>query len=206
MIQLEPKGYIAKGTVRLVFQHPHAPTRLIKVLKPKKASAVKRFQGRFSPRTGQHVLFEQELSEYLVLRSKSDNVVPIVAPIHGLEETNLGLGLVVEKIADSKGEGLAPTLRELIHRRLVNESLFGKVDYLIDRLIALDVAAYDLNTQNIALRADGGGFCVIDGLGWYNAYSKARFFRPDLLSRKFRKFRIERARRQIFREMIHQQP
>lgn len=108
--------------------------------------------------------FLEELSEYLVLRSRDANAEPLVAPIHGVVETSMGLGLEVDRIS-SPNSYLSPTLDDLIRERRVNQQLRESVNVLANRLSELHVVVSDFNARNIVLRPDGKGFCVVDGLG-----------------------------------------
>jgi len=159
---LDPDRYLLRGGRRLVFQHPSRPDRLLKVIRPDRAPP-----GRmrlFLRRAGRYHVFHEELSEYLVLRSRDPNREPLVAPVHGLVETNLGLGLEVERIPGAEG-GLAPTLDDLIRDGRVTAPMRASIDRLARRLGELHVVVSDFKAHNIVLLPNGEDFCVIDGLG-----------------------------------------
>ena len=190
MIELDPDSYISQGGYRLIFEHPSDNTKLIKTVKKKKHSV----QRKFKARAGPYINFSEELCEYIVLRSKDRNVEPLVAPIHGLIETTLGLGLVVERISGPDGR-LAPTLKDLIREGLVTEDLRKSVDILAKRLAELHVVVNDFTPSNLVLRPDGEGFCLIDGLGEYNVFSKLRVIPFRKMSFWACGYSIERGRR-----------
>jgi hypothetical protein len=186
MIELDRDGYVSRGTHRLIFQHPHIDTQLIKVLKPGREHSCVRLPAR----AGKYGDYAEELSEYAVLRSRHQNKEPLVAPIHGLVETSMGLGLVVERISGPDGN-LAATLDDLIREERVTPKLRNAVDDLATILSDLHVVVGDFTARNLVLRPDGDGFCVIDGLG---EWTSVRFRK---LSRLAWRLSLEFMRRRI---------
>ncbi|MCC5973283.1 MAG: hypothetical protein JJT81_04445 [Rubellimicrobium sp.] len=158
-LALREADFVVFGGRRLIFRHPNNPGRLLKVIRPDRDRAARRIW-----RTGQFRVFQEEISEYLVLRARDPNAEPLVAPIHGLVETTLGLALEVGRIAGPDG-GLAPTLDDLIRDGGVTPEMREGIDRLAARLAALHVVVSDFKAHNLVLLPNGRDFCVIDGLG-----------------------------------------
>lgn len=158
-IALREADFVVFGGRRLIFRHPTDPGRLLKVIRPDRDRTARRFW-----RTGPFHIFHEEISEYLVLRARDPNAEPLVAPIHGLVETTLGLALEVGRIAGPDG-GLAPTLDDLIREGGVTPDMQAGIDRLAARLAALHVVVSDFKAHNLVLLPNGRDFCVIDGLG-----------------------------------------
>jgi len=162
MIELDPEAYLSWGGNRLIFEHPHDRTKLLKVLKPNHDNSPPRqsFRGRAGKYTG----FIEEINEYAVLRSRHNNSEPLVAPIHGFAETSLGFGLVVERVSGPDGN-LALTLNDMVRENQMTPELRASIDELANKLAELHVVVSDFAGRNLVLRPDGQGFCIIDGLG-----------------------------------------
>ncbi len=175
MIALSDQSPEAFGARRAVYRHPLKPDRLIKVVKP---SARPAWRVRFSSRFGSYKSHGIELTEYLVLRSRMSNDPPIVAPFHGLVETDLGVGVEVERMVDREGR-LAPTLHALVERGGPAPHLWPQVEAMIGLLIRHHVVVSDLKPLNLVLARWGGAdrLVLIDGLGEKNLLSLRPFSR-----------------------------
>ncbi len=162
VVDLDPDGFLVRGGRRFVFQHPQHEQRLIKVMRPDKN---RRLRG-FSVSRSDHGyrIYQQELCEYLRLRSFDSNREWLVAPFYGLVETNLGLGLEVARIASGDG-ALAPTLDDLIRLGAVTPAMRAGLDRLARRLAAFGLVVSDFKSHNLALLPTGVDFCLVDGLG-----------------------------------------
>ena len=107
---------LAHGTRRAVYQHPGDSEALVKVAYQGK-SKLQRDIGRFSSWTrrlglasyGVQAEFRRELREIASLRARLGALPDCIADIHGLVGTDLGPGIIVQKICGRDG-GLAPTL------------------------------------------------------------------------------------------------
>ena len=189
MIVLSGQVPLAEGARRLVFAHPSAPTRLIKVVKP---AARPSWRVRLSSRYGRHKSHGIELAEYLVLRSRIDNDPPIVAPFYGLVETDLGLGLEVERMVDRNG-GLAPNLRDQVVEQGPAPQLVDEMDAMIHLLARHHIVVSDLKPLNVVVAwwKDRDRLVIIDGLGEKNTLS----LRP--YSRTINRWNLARSGRRI---------
>jgi hypothetical protein len=187
VLWLDPSQYLRRGGRRLIFQDPGHADRLIKVLRPDKIPSKRSWLYR--PRS-LYRIYQQELCEYLRLRSLCMNDGPVVAPFYGLLETSIGLGLQVARIEGRDGR-LAPTLDDLIGSGSVTSDMRLGVDRLAQKLGNLGIVVSDFKSHNLALLPDGVNFCVVDGLGEKLTFS----LRPH--STIIARSSIELARRKI---------
>lgn len=158
------------GHKRAVYQHPYDPGLLIKIIRP---DTIERRWGdgarwyKFKRRPGRYVNFHRELGEYICLRANHPAPSSAIQPIQGLVETDLGLGLVVEKLTDRNGN-LAPTLKSLLLRSGLTKELSSQLDTLYTELLRSGVILSKLNTRNIVQAWDatrGTRLLIVDGIG-----------------------------------------
>jgi hypothetical protein len=175
MIKLRAAPILARGTTRLVYAHPFLSGCLIKVIRPDRIDA----QGRSRiPGTGRrpwpsipldrrYADFAVEVYEYLMVRSRLDEPVPCIQSVIGLAETDLGLGLVVEKLCDPDG-GLAPTVASLVMAHGFTDELMALWKVYFDTMLRLNVVSQDWNLGNLVCATDQNQrrrIVLIDGLG-----------------------------------------
>lgn len=115
-LALRSTAPLGHGTRRVVYQHPGDPDALIKVL-PEGKLALRRDSGRFkswrrwlgNENSGVRAGFRRELRAIAAMRARLGAVPDCVADACGMISTDLGPGIVVQKIRGRDG-GLAPTL------------------------------------------------------------------------------------------------
>jgi len=164
---------IAVGHLRYVFEHPDQPDWLVKVMRPdavaKRWNAPGRWHKRLS-RTRHYSSFLRELKEYIAVQAcHPGGDVPIARPC-GIVETDLGLGLEMEKVLDAEGK-LAPTLRDLLKRKAPVPWLDAELEKLFSDLQHFDVILGDLHAGNVVYGSDTRGgprLILIDGFGEKN--------------------------------------
>lgn len=172
-LDLSDAQILARGADRYVFQHPHEPSLLIKVINMEAYTAylerkpLKRFYKQFQ-RESAYRVYLNELSEYVTTTTVPSGVwnVPM-SRVVGLAQTTLGLGQLVEKITGDDGR-LAPTLAHIIAREGISPALGRQLDAFFEDLIDAHIVISDLSAKNIALgrNADGKmGMYLIDGFG-----------------------------------------
>lgn len=213
VVKLSGHPPLAEGSRRLVFQHPEDDDLLIKVVKPdsygEDGQPIRRKFYKARRREGVFIYHLRELSEYLAARvsNRSPEGLPINA-VYGLVETDLGLGLTVEKVRGRNG-GLARTLRELVEERDFNRDLANRFETFIQDMIQKHVVVHELSADNVVLAEDGNTprrFMCVDGIGsrtlipikkwsrWANA-RKILKFRSEVLrtlADKFPTFNVMR--------------
>jgi hypothetical protein len=195
---------IARGHMRLVFEHPEFPGALIKVVDPafvddkgQLTSKYLRRRAWLKRRIGGFLAVKRELGEFLVARTTLDGDDWPIARIFGFVETGLGLGLVVEKISDPDG-GLAPTLDQMLSTKrfkAVHRPLLAR---LFDELAERHICIGNMHVRNIVLAGtpgEGGRFVGIDGLGEKAAIPLADW------SKRFNALQVRRRACAIFKSV-----
>ena len=195
LLHLDDTDECATGQLRRIFQHPHAPDLLVKIVR---ADAIERRWGAGAPwhkrlpRARQHGGFVRELKEYIALRARHPAAAVPLARMVGLVETNLGLGLVSEKVRAADG-ALAPTLSALYQReRGFSAAIERELARFLDALLACDAVVGDMHAWNLVFGSDSRGgprFVLVDGFGEkhlvpftsmsrrINAYNTCRLYR-----------------------------
>src|ERR1700742_1862307 len=114
MLELSSTEPLAVGHLRHVFQHPENPAYLVKVMRADAVSA-RIVKGRWYkrlPRTREYIGYVRELKEYIASQARAESRNAPIARMIGLVDTDLGLGLVAEKVCGPDGK-LARTLAAL---------------------------------------------------------------------------------------------
>jgi hypothetical protein len=171
MLHLMTAPVLATGQLRQIFQDPRDPRQLIKVLR---ADAIERRWGARArwykrlPRALHYGGFIRELKEYIATRARTPDRDAPIARVIGVVDTDIGLGLVTEKVHSAEG-GLAPTLAALYEReRGFNPEIERELERFLDGLLACNVIVGDMHAWNIVLGSDSRGgerFVLIDGFG-----------------------------------------
>ncbi len=162
---------LAVGHLRQVFQHPREADCVIKVMR---ADAVQSRWGAKArwykrlPRARHYTGFVRELKECITTQARFAGRNAPIARMVGVVETDLGLGLISEKVRDANG-ALAPTLAALYARENGFSALIetGLARFLED-LLACNVIVGDMHAWNIVYGSDsreGPRFVLIDGFG-----------------------------------------
>jgi hypothetical protein len=163
---------VAMGGGRLVFFHPDFPDCLLKVQKVKTPGTVKeRIDGLVGRRFASFATrdLRHEIKAYVDARlrkGQAEGSFP-VAEFRGLVETDLGIGLLVERIFRD-GELIGPTVRKLAGKeKTLSDRHLALLNEFSRQLFAWKVRARDLNPGNIVLGDRDGRerFFLVDGLG-----------------------------------------
>ena len=162
---------IASGQIRRIFEHPHDARLLVKVLRPD--AIERRWKGplRAYKRLARALHYSghvRELREYITACARHPQRSAPIARTIGVVETDLGLGLVAEKVV-GPGSTLAPTLAT----RYASEGGFSSalerdLDELLEGLLACSVIVGDMHAWNIVYGSDSRGgprFVLVDGFG-----------------------------------------
>ncbi|PJI86376.1 PhoP regulatory network protein YrbL [Yoonia maricola] len=168
IIDLSQASPVGSGREHLVYQDPHDPQRLIKVLRPQaKRQGLQRPSIR---RYGPLRVWHLDISEYLTALNHLGRHCEHLARPYGFCETSEGLGFIVERIAGADG-GLAPMLRTVVNQLDGDQATFDVLWKaglaLFDNLHAAGVAwkGMSLNNVVVAGKKETPTLVVIDGLG-----------------------------------------
>jgi hypothetical protein len=191
-LDLSAEHPLATGGDRHIFQHPHAPSLLVKVMDMRaravylEARPFKRWYKQYQ-RESAYRVYLNELSEYVTTTTRPSGVWQVpMARILGVAQTTLGLGLLVEKITDAAGN-IAPTV--------VDDVFFGQLDEFFADLADAHVVLHDVSASNIAcgLNADGKqGLYLIDGFGvlpLVPLYAWSKSLNRKRVARKYKEMR-----------------
>ena len=199
MLELSRTEPLAVGHLRYVFQHPENPAYLIKVMRADAVSA-RIEKGRWYkrlPRTREYIGYVRELKEYIASQVRPDSRNAPIARMIGLVDTDLGLGLVAEKVYGPDGR-LARTLAALYaEHRGFSETLERELATFYRGLLDANVIVGDMHAWNIVYGSDSRGgprLILIDGFGEKNIIpmaSMSRRFNARNTARLYRRMRAQ---------------
>lgn len=192
ILKLAAATPLAVGHLRYVYQHPLHPDQLIKIMRAdmvaKRWNAPGRWLKRL-PRTRHYIGYLRELREYIAARAQAPFEDVPIARMIGLAETDLGLGLVTEKVVDADG-ALAPTLAAMYEReRGFTPAMEHGLAAFLHALLACNVIVGDMHAWNIVYGSDSRGgprFVMIDGFGEKHALPVSS------MSRAINRYRIRK--------------
>lgn len=183
MIILDKNLLINQGTVRACYRHPHDNNLIIKVP-----------TGNKKDRDKANAI---ELEGYQSLMRDHNNLT-CISRCHGLEKTNMGLGLICDCIIDADGS-VSKSILDLINSENSLDFSYLKevVNNFTQYLLKENMYIFDLNVKNIVIQQQANGTytpIIIDVKG----ASELKEFIP--LSRYipyFRRKKLERRCRQL---------
>jgi hypothetical protein len=190
---------IAVGHLRSVYQHPARANELVKVMRADAVARRWNAPGRWHkrlPRTRHFVQYLRELKEFIVARARAPEVDVPIARMIGIVDTDLGLGLVSEKVVGTDG-ALAPTLATLYGRRGFTPEIQRALTAFLAGLIDGNVIVGDMHAWNIVYGSDSRGgprLVMIDGFGEKHAIPISS------MSRAINRYRTHR----LYKRMIAQ--
>jgi PhoP regulatory network protein YrbL len=199
MLTLAHQSPLALGNLRAIHQHPLHAQLLIKTLRPEAVARRYEAPGRWLkrlPRARQYTGFARELKEYMALVARAPIGIAPVARMVGIVETDLGLGLVSEKIVDANG-AIAPSLHA-IYRQNGGASAWtdAALDKLLEELLRFNVIVGDLHASNVVFGSDSRDaaprLILVDGFGEKNVLplkSVSRWFNQRNTQRVYRRLR-----------------
>jgi hypothetical protein len=175
MLTLAHQSPLAIGNLRAIHQHPLAADLLIKTLRAEAVARRYDAPGRWLkrlPRARQYAGFVRELKEYLALLARAPAGIAPVARMVGIVETDLGVGLVSEKVVDGNG-AMAPSLHSIYRQNGgASEWTDAALDKLLEELLRFNVIVGDLHASNIVYGSDSRGgaprLILVDGFGEKN--------------------------------------
>ena len=165
-LQVKQLKLVAKGSGRLVYQHPTNSSWLIKIHRPYKAephASKYAFLKKYFKHKYEKVIFHRELLEFMKMKENNDIISERFADIIGFVDTDIGLGTIVEAIK-SEDDTLAPTLSQMLKNKTVTKETKHRLIKLFEMLRVSNVVVGDLNAANIVLH-NKTDFIIIDGLG-----------------------------------------
>ena len=169
-IKLSGLRPLTSGARRRVYALPGHPDLLVKVVPPHKVYApgmVKRLiRGVLASTRYRNVLSEVNCEMVLSLGLGPDCSVSPLPKCLGVVSTDLGAGVIVERISDRAG-GLARTLSDLCASNEMDLDRLCHLNNLVAKLFDMHIVAPDLHAGNIVFGQRHGkdAFFVVDGYG-----------------------------------------
>lgn len=166
-----------KGNARLVFVHPDDADLLIKVPRPEwiaKTLMVPKWKKRFKP-LGANSVNMHELREIIRINPKPEIQQDHMFTVIGMQQTDLGWGLIVRAERSENGEYAAP-VANFANKREEIEPALAKFREWVHQTNAV---LYDLNPWNLVLANRNGKkqIVVIDGISEKSALQIRTYFR-----------------------------
>jgi hypothetical protein len=170
MITIDENKLLAIGSSRLIFIHPNDNKKLIKVFKPSQSPEMRRRAVWYKRFRAREKLDEniRDLMEHQKARGKSNKTASSICNVYGIENTNLGEGLVEEHICNNDGKTSA-TLKDYVQCNGIN-IVKSYIDDLFELLTDNHILFRDAYEMNILVQELEVGFrlVVVDGLGENN--------------------------------------
>ncbi|NSX53568.1 YrbL family protein [Parasulfitobacter algicola] len=167
---LNDKQPLARGSKRAIYTIDDMPNVMVKVLlrgaDHLDAKGAKRIVRQLFPSTYYRFLF-REYDCYLRAKLQQDKAtgeMPI-SELRGLVQTDLGLGMLVERIG-LKDQPTGPRLRDLAKQGSLQDYI-PLLDDFAQRMFSWRIRANDINSSNIVFGHRNGHdqFVLIDGFG-----------------------------------------
>ncbi|MEM6308978.1 MAG: YrbL family protein [Pseudomonadota bacterium] len=170
LIILSDQTPLAKGSMRNVFAFPGQPDLLIKVRQVPDApkGLGKKLAWRWFPESRfWATLKELETDAKATLNLGANIEASPLAKMHGAVQTDCGPGVVVERISNLRGDGLAEPLRKLCAKPERLRPVLEELNRFVRAMFDLRIAARDINVENIVFGRRGlvPGFFLVDGYG-----------------------------------------
>lgn len=199
MIVLSHQRPLAIGNLRAIHQHPDHPQLLIKTLRPEALARRWDAPGQWRkrlPRARQYNAFVRELKEFIALQARMPNEIPPIARVIGVVETDLGLGMVSEKVVDATG-AMATSVHSLYRQHGgAPPWIDAAFEQLLEQLLRFNVLVGDLHAGNIVYGTDSRGgpprLILVDGFGekhWIPITSMSRWWNRRNTERLYRRLR-----------------
>lgn len=152
IFQLNDTDCVAQGMQRTVFLHPTDPHKLIKVLRDTPQTKGRSRFGNLAEKYLPHARtrhIREEYMEYLrlMLANQSPTFRPPITHMYGFEATQIGLGCITERVADTDGN-ISPTLHQMITDGTFDGTALEVFNDTVARIYRHDIRASDLIAKN----------------------------------------------------------
>jgi hypothetical protein len=175
-IYLSETDQVGQGGGRIVYQHPECPKLLIKIVRKELLDvqpdwSLNRKLGRtLRPNFRRHGPFQEwyaEYEEYITLVNRLRRLPDFIANYHGFAQTNLGPGLVVEKITTKTGI-LSPTLDSYVSVNGFDSRIDDLIEELVQKILLGRVVLKDFKPGNVVIGYDHASnkdrLVIVDGV------------------------------------------
>ncbi|MCO6386977.1 YrbL family protein [Aliihoeflea sp. 40Bstr573] len=173
-LELSDRTPVCFGDTRQIYEVSDYPGSLVRTIRPERVDAFGHLVGKNGMKrlrmAGCYQGFARELAEYLIqsrrLHTQPGFLLPF-AHIYGLVQTDMGTGLVMEKIVGEDGE-LAPTIGHLHAEGRLTDKHQAALEAMFERCRGLHIVLSDIHANNIVYTEERSGRpeCVsVDGFG-----------------------------------------
>ncbi|UTA48002.1 PhoP regulatory network YrbL family protein [Simiduia sp. 21SJ11W-1] len=175
-MQLACATPLFSGSEKAVYQHPHNPAWLVKVMRDSKPTS---WQARWL-RLPRYWPFLSEWREFVVVRERRAEGCGFLQRFIGPVDTDLGLGMVVEAVRAADGD-FAPTLGRMYRTGQLKPAHIDALQKVIDWMLECNLVVSDISTNNFVWDDAHGRWVLIDGIGsreplslryWWSAYNR----------------------------------
>lgn len=176
---------VARGRESEIFTRPGKPSQLVKVRRTQQIEwleSSRAFKNRFRRWRGvgpyKNLLRQNRAYLEAMLRAPEFGRPPPLAHPRGVLLTDLGLGIVVQKIRDRDG-GIAPTLRQLARDGRIDAEVIEALTCFARDMRAFHIIGNDLNPANLVheTRRGRSRVVLVDGYGARNLIPFRRWSR-----------------------------
>lgn len=176
MIKLSGLEPHFKGNARFVFVHPDDPDLLVKVPRPEwiaSTRTVPNWKKRFKP-LGANSVNMHELREIIRINPKPELQQDHMFTVIGLQQTDLGWGLIVRAEKSKDGSYAVPVADFVNDMSKIEAELNEFHNWVLQTKTVL----YDLNPYNLVLAYRNGKnqIVVIDGISEKSALQSRTYF------------------------------
>lgn len=173
VLNLRNEWIVGKGTVKIVYQHPFETDKVIKVVRPEIVHDDGGFKKHFFIKRkinqGVYRQFKREIIQYLELCKRNHHSLKYAFPMetpYGLINTDLGLGMVVEKITSPTGAGM--NLKQLYQSGLMEDKHYQALLNFFDDCKKMHLVFGEVNYEGVMYTECRSGrpeFVLVDGIG-----------------------------------------
>ena len=192
IISLRGQPPLRRDERLLTYAHPDYDDRIIKVVNPRLSNWPAGGSWHLFRAARTHARLARELRVYRALERSGPRRPWFVQRLFGMVETDLGRGLVAERLVGADGRP-APSLRSLVKRQGLTPELRDAVGRFVAEITARDLAVGEFGVNNVVYAADRRGRShpvLVDGLGSRSVLPLA--LNSAAIGRSVRKRKIER--------------
>ncbi|TVR43706.1 MAG: hypothetical protein EA402_09000 [Planctomycetota bacterium] len=163
MIELRENPVIALGSKRCVYQHPFDEDSIIKVWRGDRENS----NGKCLRYRQRQDLY-REWREMVRVTTGKDPAFPYLVRFKGYELTDLGIGMVFQKVSSPDGDGLGWTLDYMKRNQIIDCELEFRLLELLRAVLRSSIVVADIGPFNILYgktKSYGLGFRIVDGIG-----------------------------------------
>jgi hypothetical protein len=198
MLHLTDELKFAQGGRRICYVHSTDTHRCIKVLRPRGQPLRRRQKSAWYKRLRPLSSFDdnlRELAAFEKMKRYDDSIWEHFPRCYGMEQSNLGDGIVTDLIRDEDSDEISQTFREYLKAKGSSPELMNALDAFFNKLIEQQAVTRDILDHNLVVKVESAGLRImlIDGFGSSDFLSSkvtALFSSRRKVLRKIQRFRV----------------